>query len=64
MIKLDVENYCHNCPDFEAEVSKNAMYYDGSPETFFCIGDTIVRCENRHLCERLKKRLEEKKYDL
>lgn len=56
MIKLDVKDYCQACPDFEAAVRKPDTYYaEGRP---YVVGDTIVRCEYREQCERLKKRLE------
>lgn len=56
MIKLEIENYCEECPDFDADVQKPDKYYaDGK---VIMVGDTIIRCEHRERCERLKKRLE------
>lgn len=51
MIALDVENYCHSCPDFEAKCQK--VYSDGD----VCM--TIVECESKHKCKRLKQYIEQ-----
>lgn len=45
MIKLNVMDYCHNCPDFEPDVDKS-YYIDGCPIT-------LVRCEDRCRCEAM-----------
>lgn len=56
MIKLEIEDYCKECPDFNEDVQKPDKYYaDGE---VFIVGDTVIRCEHRERCERLKKRLE------
>lgn len=41
MIKLDIQEYCHNCPDFEPE--KVVIKTFGEKFTF-------VHCENRGKC--------------
>lgn len=60
MIKLDVQEYCHDCSHFEACVERST-YYFGDVEVQ--VGDTIVRCEHetrcRHLVERIKETKEE-----
>ena len=53
MIKLDVEEYCHSCPDFEADVETPVTYC--SVDDMFTIGDTIIRCSFRHRCKHIKE---------
>ena len=44
MIVLKVEDYCHNCPEFEPDVSKD--------EQELVEFDMMNRCEKRHvLCD-------------
>lgn len=54
-IKLEVEDYCQECMDFEADVT-------GPQRVRFCsetaLSDTIVRCEYRKRCAALKRYLE------
>lgn len=51
MIFLDIKGYCQKCNYFEADVEK--------PKTLNCdgrkikIGDFIVRCKHRDICERM-----------
>lgn len=57
MIKIEVEDYCQNCLDFEADVAKPERLYSGcEPVTIF--GDTVVRCEYRKRCASIKRYLE------
>lgn len=44
MIELEVEEYCQNCSDFEADVSRIAGI-------IYC--DTFIRCEHRGKCGQL-----------
>ena len=52
-IRLEVQPYCEDCLDFEADVEKPAIYYANFKvvETY---GDTIIRCSHRDFCERIK----------
>lgn len=45
MISLNVENYCHNCPDFEPKVDK--MYGDMK------VYEQIVSCVNKERCKHI-----------
>lgn len=47
MIKLDVQEYCHGCANFTADVKEPEKYYAG----------TLIRCEHRKLCENLVRYL-------
>lgn len=48
MIDLEVQNYCENCPDFEADVIKTNLWCNDK-----IVRKTIVCCENRYRCESL-----------
>lgn len=59
-IRLEVESYCDDCLDFEADVEKPTTYY-ANFELFERYGDTVIRCTHRAFCERLKDHLEKQK---
>lgn len=62
MIKLDVEEYCHDCPYFEAvNVSRIETYYAGEEEKFYVYGDIIIQCENKAKCQHAERFVENKK---
>ena len=64
MIKLKVEEYCHNCPDFEADVTKTdkvyASNYDWLTDSRVELtrSDTIVTCAHANRCRAVKRYLE------
>lgn len=57
MIKLIVDDYCHDCPEFEPTVETQSY------EDFF--GDMIVnhevKCKYAERCERIKEYLDNQK---
>lgn len=54
MIKLEVEDYCHSCGYFEAEVTGPVtLYRMGEDDVVF--GDTIIRCSYRDRCKNINK---------
>ena len=55
MIKLKVEDYCHECPAFEADVDTSGWYDPQSQEE-----DTIIRCRYRKRCANMVRYLERK----
>lgn len=55
MIKLEVEEYCDNCPEFDAHVEKYALFPDFSKKKYF---NTNITCEHKDKCERLKDMIE------
>lgn len=55
MIKMDVQEYCHGCDGFTADVKEPEKYYAGSD--IIEMTDTLVRCEHRELCENLVRYL-------
>lgn len=58
MIRLEVQPYCQECLDFEADVDKAELISDGSVRRLQ--SDTIVRYERRRRCESIRKFLEQK----
>ena len=53
MITLQVEDYCHNCDEFEADVERFWHEgFDGDDNV-----DSIVRCEHAHRCKNFYERL-------
>ena len=56
MIKLDVQEYCHGCVDFEPDVEKPIKGYSFGGEVF--VTDTVVRCSHRRRCENIKRYLD------
>lgn len=50
MIRLEVEEYCHGCPEFTASVDKEQYYGDGKVVE----ADCRVSCENERLCRNIR----------
>ena len=59
MIRLDVENYCHECLDFTPDVTKpeRETTEDLKGKRHVAYTDTIVQCKYRKRCEAIKKYL-------
>lgn len=54
MIKLRVESYCDNCPNFEPSVQKQTVTpFDDA----LTVTNTFIYCANRCQCEEIKKYL-------
>lgn len=54
MIKLYIEDYCHNCPNFKVSVSKLGFANGlGGYST-----NTDITCKHAGRCEEIKKYLE------
>lgn len=56
MIQLCVEDYCNDCPYFEAEVERlmSLPFMDGDRAIH------LIHCQHRHKCDHIKEHLEEK----
>lgn len=52
-IVIDVQTYCANCLDFEADVTKPAKVFSNNGEII--LGDTVVACRYAKRCENIKK---------
>lgn len=50
MITLEVEEYCQNCPDFEADVKKTHAFAIGKGMREETANETVVRCEHSVKC--------------
>ena len=57
-IRLEVEEYCHECMDFTADVTNPQRVRNGSGE--LTMSDTIVQCKYRKRCHNIKEYLERK----
>ena len=56
MIRVDVQEYCDCCYDFEPDVTRPNKYLkDGYDEV--TVGDTIVRCTHAKRCEAIRRYL-------
>ena len=56
MIKLGVEEYCHNCTEFYPEFDENVLRdYYGS--VYIANTDRYVVCKNEKLCRHIKDHL-------
>lgn len=60
MIRVDVEPYCDGCLDFTPDVERPATYY-ADFEFYTTKGDTIIRCEYRDRCRRIRCHIENSK---
>lgn len=56
MIRLNVEEYCHQCMDFDPDVTEPVRAF-GADGKEIILTDTIVQCEHRRRCEAIKKYL-------
>ena len=52
MIKLEVKDYCQNCPGFEPSVTRNELYDNAHGGM-----ETIIRCKYRGRCESMVRYL-------
>ena len=58
MIRVEVEEYCSECLDFQPDVEKPQKLYADITE--ITVTDTVIRCENRKRCEHIRRYLERK----
>ena len=55
MIRLEVEDYCSNCPEFCPDVDRVVMERKSFDEDdCITIVDTIVTCEHKLRCKSIK----------
>lgn len=57
MIRVEVEEYCHSCLDFDPDVTEpqRALSLDGK---VVIQSDTIIRCAHQKRCASIRKYLE------
>lgn len=56
MIELQIESYCHECPEFEAETKKSYLSADGKIVAVEC----AFVCEHAQKCKYIKHFLEDR----
>ena len=61
MIKLDVDEYCHSCAEFEPMVTERPKLLKVSSEQFRFFDNTTVECKYRNRCEAIYNYLKEEK---
>lgn len=59
MIRVDVQDYCQACCEFEADVENSTLLY--ALNEVVDQTDTIIRCEHRRRCETIKHHIEQEK---
>lgn len=57
MIRLIVDKYCENCPEFKADIDKK--YLNSTAGTEMC--NTEIRCKHRYRCEAIAENIKNKK---
>lgn len=60
MIRLDIQDYCTSCCDFEPDVTKpvkSSLVPDSNGTAIVVQSDTIVRCAHAKRCECIKRYL-------
>lgn len=60
MIKLNVAEYCHDCPEFEPEVIKTQSIYNTMGDYEGMLGPMLVVCEQRNTCRRFMEYLQKR----
>lgn len=53
MITLEVEEMCHECPNFKAVSETSVLYGDMEP----VVVDSVVKCASRAMCEHIRRYL-------
>jgi hypothetical protein len=61
MIRINVEEYCHQCLDFTPDVIEPTKTYVGNEEII--LSDTIVQCKYRKRCSNMFRFLEHQAKD-
>ena len=65
MIKLIVEPYCDNCPEFEAHVDRESFRIEQFDlEETIIENHTIITCEHREKCHGMKDWLAKQNNDV
>lgn len=54
MIKLSVEKYCSNCPDFDPSVYKYS-FENGDTRHTDDVRETIITCQHEDRCHSIAK---------
>ena len=60
MIKIKVEEYCNDCPEFEPEAIKPQPIYDSIGNYVGMLGPMVVVCAHRNKCRRFMEYLQKR----
>ena len=52
MIQLSIEDYCQDCPDFNARVDRDTLYDNRNIKTGYC---TSITCQYAHRCRNIAR---------
>lgn len=65
MIKLDVQDWCQNCPNFSPEVISGPIkFYDAEGNLVeIAMSDTVVGCKSRYFCQQVSKQVLNNNYN-
>lgn len=58
-IRLEIQPYCSDCCDFEADVTKPERKQNACTGDLY-LSDTIIHCKNAKRCEAIKRYLTNK----
>lgn len=58
MIKIKIEEYCNDCPEFEPEAIKPQPIYDSINNYVGMLGPMLVVCAHRNTCRRFMEYLQ------
>ena len=59
MIRLEVEEYCHDCLDFTPDVTAPARIFSANNEAI-SYTDTVVQCKYRKRCSSIERYLRQR----
>lgn len=56
MITLDIDDYCNNCNEFDADVEKDivVLHNDNKNLNQVCKCNTTITCKHRFRCQSIK----------
>ena len=63
MINLHVADYCHDCPNFEADVDRSIVRGSLGNEEKIIMCETTIRCEHREQCQKIYNYFKENDHD-
>ena len=59
MIRVEVQDYCQSCLEFEVDVENPTLLYVASKVVEQT--DTVIRCKHRTRCENIKHHIDKEK---
>lgn len=61
MIKLDIQDYCQSCRDFEPDITRpeKLIFKDYDGNSIMIQSDTIIQCKYAKRCENIRRYLKQ-----